>query len=730
MNDFSAWEQRFAPGQVFGLYQIVGKLGMGGYGGVFEALHPDFRRVALKILRYIDDDGISQRRFQREASVLRKLDHPNIVRVFDSGILDDHSFFAMELVRGRDLADWVDAGAHHQLDFVDIFTQVATALSYCHQWGIVHRDVKAQNIVIEEASQRPILIDFGLTRFEHPALLSNSDDAFSLSASGALVGTPAYLSPEQVEPDGALGPSGPQTDVWALGITLFHCLTGEFPFPGSHAIMLFTAILSEKALRIREYNESVDPRMDELCYLCLARRPEDRPTMEEFIEQLNGTSSTKRQLSPVTAFAGFLSLSLIVFTVALSFWLSQPETLILLECSVSEPVTSRSFARLRIVTKSPGFQVKVFNKFESTTSTELSVQVPLDDGSNELVAVISNGGSGEEKRRISVYKDTVVPKIEINNEGESELYFVGANRVLKGRVVERHLLTFSIDGAPLQFLESGQFNYVVSKSAKIQKLTLTATDRAANKALRVVRVATVEAQERLEMLNERREEIARLIVAFRARNLSAEEFLSLGLQQWRMKKNMDVANAYFSLALEKNPGFVNVRAYRALCRKGIDYEGALQDIIKCIKAVPDRPFFRLIHAQILHQNEEYVEALKLFDYSVRIFKEKHGLANDREGYHSLAYFERSHCYRRLNKIDEAIRDLTTALKIDRRRYRRELIYLERCSLYEQLGDFQAALLDLQGALESVPASRMTAAKRSKYQSIAVRLKTQSATKKR
>ncbi len=183
------------------------------------------RSVALKVPHFTPEDGPEiLDRFYREARSAATLDHPNVCPIYDVGQIDGHHYVSMAFVEGRPLADLVEADKRlSQRQAAILVRQVAMAMAEAHRRGIIHRDLKPANIMINPRHE-PVIMDFGLAR------RSDKRDA-QLTKSGAIVGTPAYMSPEQVKGD----PTGigPGCDIYSLGVVLYELLTGRLPFEGS-----------------------------------------------------------------------------------------------------------------------------------------------------------------------------------------------------------------------------------------------------------------------------------------------------------------------------------------------------------------------------------------------------------------------------------------------------------------------------------------------------------------
>ncbi|MBK9258830.1 MAG: protein kinase [Polyangiaceae bacterium] len=254
---------------VAGRYKLLRPIGGGAMGAVWAARHELLGRYfALKFARApVKTDPPARARFQREAQLVGKLRHPNIVDVTDFGEVspDGDFFLAMELLEGETLAERIEhRGPIESYEAVAIAADVARGLSAVHAVGIVHRDVKPENIFLARSptgSTIPKLLDFGISKEQHDSLATHQ---------GALTGTPAYMSPEQANGDTNLDP---RTDIWSLGVVLYEMLTGKHPFVEQNYPSLMVAI----AERPHEPLERAVPdAIRRIVDTCLAKRPSDR----------------------------------------------------------------------------------------------------------------------------------------------------------------------------------------------------------------------------------------------------------------------------------------------------------------------------------------------------------------------------------------------------------------------------------------------------------------------
>jgi serine/threonine-protein kinase len=239
--------------------------------------------VALKLLPALPSDASTPlRRFLREISALSKLDHPNIVRILDSGI-DPAPFLAMELVPGRELrAILAQSLSLPAPRAIALAAHVAHALAHAHERGVVHRDVKPENVLVDERDQVK-LVDFGI------ALL---DDSAAITRTGEVPGTPAYLAPEQV----AGGAVGPAADVYALGLVLYEMLAGERAFPGDNWLARATRPPPRLAPDVR-----LGTRLADLVLECCRLDAAARPTAADLARRLEELAGDRRSDARATS---------------------------------------------------------------------------------------------------------------------------------------------------------------------------------------------------------------------------------------------------------------------------------------------------------------------------------------------------------------------------------------------------------------------------------------------
>ena len=273
-----------------GRYEILRRLGGGGMAEVHLARDEHLGRdVALKLLKeQLAGDEMFLKRFLREARSAATLNHPNVVQVYDQRRSEDGRYYiAMEYVPGGTLKQRiVRKGALDPAEATRLGAQVAEALQAAHARGVIHRDVKSQNVLLSAAGDAKVA-DFGIAR---------AADATTLSSPGSILGTAKYMSPEQAVGD----PVGPASDLYSLGVVLYEMLTGELPFEADDFAQALARHAAEPPPRPREANPGVPEAMDALVTSLMAKDPElRRPgSASKLVDELRWAQDRPRQAVP------------------------------------------------------------------------------------------------------------------------------------------------------------------------------------------------------------------------------------------------------------------------------------------------------------------------------------------------------------------------------------------------------------------------------------------------
>ncbi len=290
--------------EVVGKYRIARKLGQGGMGSVFEAVDEKIKsHVALKILNLQCSQNIQVvMRFLNEAQIANSIRHPGIVKVYDHGFLPSgEAYLAMELLQGVSLRERMRQGCS-EADVIRWARQTASALSAAHDLGVVHRDLKPDNLMLVSdpevaGGERIKVLDFGIARITRP---EHFGEPSGMTATGMLIGTPSYMAPEQCS---SAKTTNDKADVYALGVILYEALGGELPFAprqakseqdtsggGGELIEILFHHLHSPPPSLASKRADLSPQLCELTHLMLAKSPAQRPSMRELLQRLDELS--------------------------------------------------------------------------------------------------------------------------------------------------------------------------------------------------------------------------------------------------------------------------------------------------------------------------------------------------------------------------------------------------------------------------------------------------------
>jgi eukaryotic-like serine/threonine-protein kinase len=292
---------------VLNRFLIERRIGSGGFGVVYEAWDGRLERnVAVKA---IESQGEAGRRVLREAQAAARLNHPGIVTLYEMGEEDGNALLVTELVEGSTLAELSAAGSLSDREIGEIGADLCEALDHAHARGVVHRDIKPQNVLVsndDEAGAK--LMDFGVARLA---------DSAALTSPGDVVGTLAYMSPEQAEGRGA----GPEADVYSLALTLYECWSGENPNRRANPAATARAI-GARPRPLRRLRPDLPCELSEAIDAALAPRPSRRPTLEQLGETIESALEQLAEQPPRAASPLPLRLTALAAAAMLGVWLA------------------------------------------------------------------------------------------------------------------------------------------------------------------------------------------------------------------------------------------------------------------------------------------------------------------------------------------------------------------------------------------------------------------------
>ena len=290
-------------GASFGDYQVIETIAKGGMGIVFKARQRKLNRiVAIKMIlagQFADKSDVH--RFQTEAEAAAALSHPNIVRIYEIGEVQGQHFFSMEYIEGHSLSDLVRENPLPPKRAAEFVKIIAETMQFAHERGIVHRDLKPSNVLVD-AQQRPLITDFGLAKHQ--------ENESQLTVSGAVIGTPSYMPPEQAEGKGDL--IGPPSDIYSLGAILYELVAGRPPFRAASPFETIRQVIQDEPLSPRLVNPGVPRDLETISLKCLQKDPARRyATSQELADELSRYLRGEPILArPISSLARFWRLCL------------------------------------------------------------------------------------------------------------------------------------------------------------------------------------------------------------------------------------------------------------------------------------------------------------------------------------------------------------------------------------------------------------------------------------
>ena len=379
------------PPTKFSRYEIKAELGRGGMATVYRAYDPSFdREVALKVLpREFLHDPQFKGRFQREIKTVARLEHPAIVPVYDVGEEDGQPFFVMRYMTGGSLSDWIKRGKFSLEDTARIIERLAGALAYAHAKGVVHRDLKPDNVLFDNNGD-PFISDFGIAKLE--------EAASTLTGSG-VVGTPAYMSPEQAQSN----ETDNRSDIYGLGVIIFQMLIGRQPYEADTPMGVIVKHITEPVPEILQYDSALSPEVDAVIKTAMAKDKGDRyPTAIKLAQALNlaafgkegnitepaVTMPVKGTKSRSGSRLGFIIGGVVLIVALLGGFLFRDQ-LFGAETATLTPIPTIAATETEVVEEAtPTQPVPTATADEPTPTQELPTAIPIP-GETDLIAIVT-----------------------------------------------------------------------------------------------------------------------------------------------------------------------------------------------------------------------------------------------------------------------------------------------------------------------------------------------------
>jgi serine/threonine protein kinase/formylglycine-generating enzyme required for sulfatase activity len=480
--------------KVLGPFCIVRELTRGGMGIVLEAEHIETKaRVALKLMLSDDPSSEARQRFEREARTLSKLDHPRIVKVVEFGHEEGIPWFAMELISGQTLEEYVLESLKKRGSVPEFretaaaFTEIAEGLLYCHEQHVIHRDLKPSNIIIEKQSGRPVLLDFGLVKRD-PTKLGNTFKELELTVTVAQegVGTPAFMSPEQLDPRGEFGPISDRADVWGLAATLFFCLTGETPYGGRSTVELYAALATQEVRDARTVNKEIPRWLGKLCSSGMTKLVADRPGLADWLQALRDGGPKKSRVKELI-YGVWALMVLVALTIVFVYGLKTRDPLKLEELKLEKPHnlvtgqywTSQEQLKLAGTMNWGPVSVSVGKMtFQSDRNGRFTGLLRFKEGKN-VFQLSAGQGAGQIDKEIVILHDKTAPRLILDGRKKGQSILID-KKSLKGSVKDLGACILQADGIEIE-VKGGLFSIDLKSKNEMQKVNLLATDLAGNK---------------------------------------------------------------------------------------------------------------------------------------------------------------------------------------------------------------------------------------------------------
>lgn len=475
-------ESIFVGKRFAGRYELERLLSVTGASVLLLARRCDFGgSCVIKLLVEDRPNTKLVRRFYREVRSLREIRHPSVVRLEDAGVECGVPYYVMEYLRGPTLHEYVRGRLERGEGYPEaewlrgVVRTLAGALRHCHEFGVLHRDVKPENIIIEERSGLPVLFDFGLVTGNPLLGVDLEYLGERLTTQGEMLGTPAYQSPEQVDPGGDYGKVGPAADVWGLGAVLFYCLTGGTLYSEGTVLETYVALLTKEPRDVLELNGDVPRDLLDLVRRCLRKESVERPGLgeiEEFLSEEGDRGS------------GFLGLVGVmfggVFSLLLSLMIFSGSGLGALEVEELEYEELTSSAELRVsgCVNRDDFRVSLGSGVIVGRGGLWDGVVSVEEGLNVIELEFESGGAVL-RRKLVIERDTKKPRLVFEDQAEGLVRSRGG--WIEGQVRDGHPWRLMIDGELVALSRGGRFEYFVGEDVGRRLLSYEAVDRVGNR---------------------------------------------------------------------------------------------------------------------------------------------------------------------------------------------------------------------------------------------------------
>jgi serine/threonine protein kinase/tetratricopeptide (TPR) repeat protein len=614
-----------APGStIAGRYEILQQLGEGGMGTVYKARDRELDRVvALKLIRaeLARNPEILQR-FKRELILARQVTHRNVVRIFDLGVTGDMKFITMEFFEGQTLSSVMAREKLSPAKAVEIMAQVCRGLDAAHKENVIHRDLKPQNIMVDD-QERVVLMDFGL---------ANSVEERSMTRTGALMGTPDYMSPEQAKAEKV----DARSDVFSMGLIFYELLTGKLPFQSESLLGTLLARTQQRAAPVRELDPQIPQMLSDIVAKCLANDPAQRyQSAGEIVNDLEiwqsgATGKTTRisragprfrLVSPSVAWKWIsLSVSALVALLVVVWVLVEKGPLRSAARRPAPPPLSLAILPFRNVKSDPALD---------WMGSEVAAMLRTDVGQSARLQTISTNRITQILHDLQIAADTSIDPDTLQRIADS----TSADRLLWGQFV-KFGDQIQID-ANLQDVK-GQRSFALKASASSEKELPKAIEQLAR-----------DVQRSLALPSDAIDELQAKVLKPSTHSVQALRFYNEGLQLVHQGKNVQALES-FRASVREDPDFSLAYAKMGQTFAGLGYSNeAAQSSSKALGLsarlpVQEKYLVEAIHAQTANDSQK---AIQSYESLVKVLPEDSDVQFALAGlYNTVGAFDKSKEY--------------------------------------------------------------------------------------